>query len=332
MGVLLNVKVKISEVSKEFNVSTRMLRYYEKMGIIKSQRKEGYAYRVYDENAVRRLQYIIILRKLRIPIKQIGEIFKVPLSRAVMQIINKNISEIDDEITALDTIRSALKLLAAKFKETTGTTIRLNLLKDDDIIEVIEHLPLSKVNVKGGQPMEELNKANNVLEKLQKVRIVLLPPCTVASYHFEGENPEDKVGNTLDKFVRESNLYEKKPDSRMFGFNHPNPSPDRPYYGYEAWVTIPDDMEVPAPLVKKKFEGGMYAAHTIKFPEFQEWGLLTEWVDKSDKYDADYSDLGEEIMGGCLEEHLNWVYSSYKGWPENGIDGYLDLLFPVKLK
>ena len=51
-----------------------------------------------------------------------------------------------------------------------------------------------------------------------------------------------------------------------------------------------------------------------------------------DKYDADYSALGEEIMGGCLEEHLNWVYSSYKKWPENGIDGYLDLLLPVKLK
>ncbi|WP_242954322.1 GyrI-like domain-containing protein [Clostridium oryzae] len=180
--------------------------------------------------------------------------------------------------------------------------------------------------------MEDLNKANEVLGKLRNVRIVLLPPFTVASYHFVGENPEETVGDVLDKFVCESKLYEKKPDARMFGFNHPNPSPSRPHHGYEDWVTIPDDMEVPAPLVKKKFDGGMYAAHTIAFPDFHEWNLLSKWVEESDKYAPNYSEQGEEIMGGCLEEHLNWIYSSHMGWPKNGIDGYIDLLLPIKLK
>jgi|GEM_PF-6839383 len=36
-------------------------------------------------------------------------------------------------------------------------------------------------------------------------------------------------------------------------------------------------------------------------------------------------------MGGCLEEHLNWIYSSHMGWPENGIDGHVDLFLPIKL-
>ena len=35
-------------------------------------------------------------------------------------------------------------------------------------------------------------------------------------------------------------------------------------------------------------------------------------------------------MGGALEEHLNWVYSAHMGWPENGIDGKLDLLLPIR--
>lgn len=60
----------ISEVSAKFHISTRMLRYYEKMGIIESTRKENYAYRVYDENAVKRVQQIIILQKLQIPLKK----------------------------------------------------------------------------------------------------------------------------------------------------------------------------------------------------------------------------------------------------------------------
>ena len=46
----------ISQVSKTYGVSVRMLRYYEEEGLIESKRKEGYAYRAYDEAAIKRLQ------------------------------------------------------------------------------------------------------------------------------------------------------------------------------------------------------------------------------------------------------------------------------------
>ena len=55
----------ISEISKNFKISTRKLRYYEQIGLLKSTKKEGYAYRAYDEESILRLQQIIILRKLR---------------------------------------------------------------------------------------------------------------------------------------------------------------------------------------------------------------------------------------------------------------------------
>lgn len=322
----------ISEVTKAFNVSTRMLRHYEQIGLLPSQRKEDYAYRVYDENAVRRLQYIIILRKLRIPLKQIALICKDPEQVRIIEIFQKNIAELNDEITALITIRDVLMIFVSRLNESAGINVKLDLLQDADIIKIIEPLTLSRINFKEERSMEELNKASEALGKLRNVRVVLLPPCTIASYHFVGENPEETVGDVVDKFVRESKLYEKKPDARMFGFNHPNPSPSRPHHGYEDWVTIPDDMEVQEPLVKKRFEGGMYAVHTIAFPDFHEWKLLSKWVEESDKYAPNYSDQGEEIMCGCLEEHLNWIYSCHMGWPENGIDGHIDLLLPIKLK
>lgn len=41
-------------------------------------------------------------------------------------------------------------------------------------------------------------------------------------------------------------IYEIKPDAGLFGFNHPNPGMrEDGKYGYEDWVTIPEDMEVP---------------------------------------------------------------------------------------
>ncbi len=94
----------ISQISKAFNVSTRTLRYYEQIGLLPSVKKENYAYRTYEEKAVLRLQQIIILRKLRIPLKQIAEILQNEDSVTAIEVFRKSIAEIDDEMTALSTI------------------------------------------------------------------------------------------------------------------------------------------------------------------------------------------------------------------------------------
>lgn len=84
----------MSQISKLFNISTRTLRYYEQIGLIQPVKKNDYAYRTYDENTVMRLQQIIVLRKLRIPLKQIADILKS-----------------EDEITALSTIKNVIQIL-----------------------------------------------------------------------------------------------------------------------------------------------------------------------------------------------------------------------------
>ena len=82
----------ISQVSKVFNLSTRALRYYEQIGLISSEKKEGYAYRVYSEDMVKRLGQIVILRKLRIPLKQISEILKSKSSSEIIETFRQNLS------------------------------------------------------------------------------------------------------------------------------------------------------------------------------------------------------------------------------------------------
>lgn len=322
----------IGELSKNYEVSTRMIRYYEKMGLITSQRKKDYAYRVYDELAVRRLQQIIVLRKLRIPLKHIAVILNDHEQVQALELMRENIFELDEEINALSIIRDILNVFILRLDESIRKKVQLDILQDNELVDVVNALSLSKNSLKEDRSMDDLNKASDNIQSKLNVRIILLPPCTVASYHYIGENPEEKVGNMMSKFILENKLYEIKPDARMFGFNHPSPSKDKEFYGYEDWVTIPDDMEVSAPFIKKHFEGGLYAAHAINFPDFHEWAYLLKWVEESDLYTANYSELGDEIMGGLLEEHLNWIYSCHVGWPKNGIDGKIDLLFPIKKK
>jgi hypothetical protein len=163
------------------------------------------------------------------------------------------------------------------------------------------------------------------------VRIVYLPPACVAAYQYVGDEPEAHVNQVVDRFVRDSRLVEIKPDLRHFGFNAPNPVDDTGFHGYEMWVTIPEDMEVPEPLVKKRFEGGLYAAHMIPFGAFEEWGWLCEWVKNSGKYQGNGGGKGHECMWGLLEEHLNYINHVHLENTEPD-DLQLDLLHPIKEK
>ena len=180
--------------------------------------------------------------------------------------------------------------------------------------------------------MSDIVSASQALDKNLNVRIVHLPPFTVASFHHIGHEPEEVVGQRGIRFVQESKLYEAKPDARMFGFNHPNPGVlEEGIHGYEEWFTIPEDFPLPEDFTRKTFPGGLYAVLTIRFPEFHHWWTLNQWVEASQDYDIDWRG-DETTMGGCLEEHLNWVRSAHLGWPQDGSDGQLDLMFPIKRK
>jgi len=63
--------IKIRDVSLQYGISARALKYYEEMELITSTRSDAYAYRLYDDAAVQQLEQILILRKLNISIKEV---------------------------------------------------------------------------------------------------------------------------------------------------------------------------------------------------------------------------------------------------------------------
>lgn len=328
----------IREVSLDYGVSRRMLCYYEEIGLIKSSRKDDYAYRVYDENAIQRLQQIIILRKLQIPVKQIKDILNNQNAVAVIEIFKQNINELDEEITALSTLKSILMLFVDELQEKADVNLRLELLNDKTMLAIVSTLSFSKNKIKENVSMEELNKANENLNKLadKDVRIVYLPPMTVAAAYATGEGCEGKAIDMITQFVKEIGLLKIKPDARSFGFDCSKGAAviGEPSHVYEVWVSIPDDIDIPAPLVKRTFEGGLYAAHVLRSWDFQDWRLLKEWVNASDKYDNDWDSprwtSPETVAGQGFEETLNFYNFVQKGGKMEDLQ--LDLLFPIKEK
>lgn len=324
-------EMTISQVSRSLGISTRMLRYYEKVGLISSSRREGYSYRIYDNNAVTRMKQIILLRKLRIPVRQISIILNNTNAVAAIEIFQKNMEELDEEITALSTIRDILNHFVEELSKSTELPLKNLISQDDTLLATIESLSLISINFKEEQSADKLKKADERLSKINDVRIIYLPPATVAAAHCIGDEPELNANFLIDKFVKESALGKLKPDLRLYGFNHPNPVDETGYHGYETWVTIPDEMEVPDPLEKKKFCGGLYAAHMITFGNFNEWDSFLDWIMKNERYDFAGDLQDQEHMCGLLEEHLNF-YNHIEQPDKDDEHLQLDLLMPIKEK
>lgn len=318
-------QMTISQASERFGISTRTLRYWEQVGLIESERMPDYAYRVYSADTVQRIMQILILRRLRLPLKDIAEILHEPEARKLIGILQKNIREIDRERDALQTVRDMIAVLANRVFWLASS--RRPMLPDEQellaLVEQLSPLPEEKEETK----MNDLKKAEQTLNKGMEVRYVYLPPMTVAAAQYTGPNPEDVTGKMIDDFVKENALEKKTPGLRVLGFNNPSPEKPDDIYGYEFWVTIPADMEVSELLVKKQFAGGLYAAHSIKMGDFHEWVSFMERMQNDPQYEIQWREpFG---MGGCMEEHLN-AQTYYEKNEESRAFIQLDLLIPIK--
>lgn len=100
---------KIREISAKYQISARTLRYYEDMGLIKSIRSEDYAYRLYDEAAIQRLEHILILRRLNISVKDIKRIFSTTGSEVVLKALEMNFENIGKAVSLLQVLRETVQ-------------------------------------------------------------------------------------------------------------------------------------------------------------------------------------------------------------------------------
>jgi DNA-binding transcriptional MerR regulator len=324
----------IGQISKKYGISIQTLRYYEEIELIQSIRNDENAYRFYDEAAVKQLHFIIFLRKLRISLKQIKEILNNQNAAATVEILERNISELDEEITSLSTIKSILTRFAEELRAKADMVLQLDLLSDT--LSIADSLSFSKnyinksptlLETKENVTMEDLNKANETLNKLRRidgqVRIIYVPPMTVAS-----DRPLNNMFDEMkEKFLQESGLLKIKPDVRLFAvFNCSiEDLKDLDIQSDEGWASIPGDMELPAPLTKKTFEGGLYAAYAGS-ESVDSFRALAEWVNESEEFEI--ANDGRPLLDECLDayHHLNGDLKRGTGKLQG------DLLIPINRK
>lgn len=68
----------ISQVAKLTGISTRTLQYYDEIGLLKPSELTESGYRLYNDEALQKLQQILFFRELGFKLKEIKEILQKP--------------------------------------------------------------------------------------------------------------------------------------------------------------------------------------------------------------------------------------------------------------
>lgn len=159
-------------------------------------------------------------------------------------------------------------------------------LREQERLERIRSL-IGKYTTYGDEVMNEEPKIQIDLD----VRITTLEPMRVASIHEISKSPEDDAWNKMRSWAEKHGFLDDLKKHPVFGFNNPDPSPDKEEYGYEFWLKIDTNFQPEEDIKVKEFKGGLYAVTTTRLitdPEadiIPAWPKLIEWVKKSSKYD-----------------------------------------------
>lgn len=251
----MNELIKIRDVSSKYGISARALRYYEDMGLLSSTRSEDYAYRLYDENAIKRLEQILILRKLNISIKDIQRIFSTSGSEVVLEVLGKKTEDIDGEVALLHELKEIILEFVRQIKQA-------DFSRDSDVKMLYERAAkienrIVNVSYDGNPAKSNVNRLLDVTDQLKKapeVRIIQINPFKAFS---SGVDTIDHVFGNFQQWQESHNHLVKK---MMYG------APDFLWFeegmkavwiwAVEDWVTKEDTT--PYDLIE--FEGGLYAA------------------------------------------------------------------------
>ena len=245
--------IKIREISAKYDISARTLRYYEDMGLLNSTRSSDYAYRLYDSQNIRRLEQILILRKLNISIKDIQRIFRSPGTDVVLKVLEKKAAHIDSEVALLQDLREIITDFIRQIREADfGREADVKMLyeKAAKIETRIANIPYQ------GNP-SRINRLLDVTDKLKKgpeIRIIQINPFRAFSSGL------DTVENVMGPFQQWQEAHNHLVRNMPYG------APDFLWFeedGRAVWIWAVEDWVTEgdtAPYELITFEGGLYAA------------------------------------------------------------------------
>jgi MerR family Zn(II)-responsive transcriptional regulator of zntA len=110
--------LKIGELAKLVNVSQDTLRFYEKHSLITPCERNAAGYRLYSENSVRRIRFILSAKAVGFTLKEILELLALEVTKDqqscqdVKQFVDDKIQTVNQRIRDMQKIKKLLQTLS----------------------------------------------------------------------------------------------------------------------------------------------------------------------------------------------------------------------------
>ena len=119
---------KISELAELAGISSRTLRHYDEVGLLKPRRLKESNYRIYDENQVNELQHILILKEMGFELNQIMTMIK-DLSES------KRMKMLEEHLLTLEHKKNQIERIIHNVNTTIKSMKGEVMMKDQDKFE-----------------------------------------------------------------------------------------------------------------------------------------------------------------------------------------------------
>lgn len=277
----------ISAVAQRFGVSVRTLRYYEDMGLLESLRPDDQAYRAYTGEQLKRLEQILVLRRLDLSIREIQAIFQSRDLAVLLDTLSRKMRSTEADLGRIQGLKNALQLCinSLRQQDLAGHADLRHLL---DHLGDLEHRLQEAVAVPPARdrPESAASAPNPAagLPALPNVRLVALPPCVMVSSGYgnfgdENFNRFDQWFSALPmvwdqwKMPQDFAWYDPRQNASMWWHVHPGPGTDTA--GFELL----------------DYEGGWYAAAVSRDGDDADGTMVYEgikrWVAESCSLELD---------------------------------------------
>ena len=308
--------IKIRDVSAKYDITARTLRYYEDAGLISSVKSGDYTYRLYDEAAIKRLEQILVLRKLNISVKDIQRIFSAAGSDVVLEVLGKKAQNIDDEIALLHELKEIVLEFIREIE-------RIDFGSDSDVKRLYDKAKEIETHLTNvdyiGKP-SNINRLLEVAEKLERmpdILIVEMPPCRmVTSGLITGQTDSDDESRRFSEVFRHlSSRISDKINPRDFMYHDQEHDKMVWLFMLEDWMTEADTEGFKIIT----FGGGLFAAVLADSWELSEWDRvykgIKEWLAHQEHLELDESPVRHELFH-CAGPHsaqmAEWNYGKIR--------------------
>src|SRR5690554_879568 len=123
--------MNISQAATTTGLTPRMIRHYEKIGLLRGTRRTASGYRLFDEQDIHTLRFIQRARSLGFSIEQIGQLLALWQDRErssamVKQLARQHLQELEEKIAGRRPCTPAWRSWPAAVWAMTARTVRFS--------------------------------------------------------------------------------------------------------------------------------------------------------------------------------------------------------------